>query len=210
MKYIKFIVGVIFFSFGLIYSQDVADIIEQVQDKYEDTDFLSAVFKQVEVFKLTGSQSELSGKIYISHGKKYRFESEEQTVVTDGDTIWAYNINTNQVIVDKVRENSGALLPRDLLYKYPKEYYSTLLKTIDGQDRVFLIKLEPKENVYGYLKSIKIWVEEDSWLINKIESTDLRDTKTTFELSSINTKKELPDSFFIYEAPQGVEIMDRR
>jgi chaperone LolA len=190
---------------------DVNDIIEEVQDRYDDIDYLSARFSQIETFELTGAQSQLSGKIYIAGGEKYRFESEEQTIITDGDNLWAYNVNSEQVIIDKVKENSGALLPRDLLYKYPKEYYSTLIRT-EGKNNtdIYVIKLEPRENVFGYLKSIKIWVNGESWLIEQIETTDLRNTKTKFIISNIDTKTELKDTFFQFEAPKNVQVMDRR
>jgi chaperone LolA len=190
---------------------DVNDIIEEVQDRYDDIDYLSAQFSQIETFELTGAQSQLSGKIYIAGGEKYRFESEEQTIITDGDNLWAYNVNSEQVIIDKVKENSGALLPRDLLYKYPKEYYSTLIRTEKKNNTdIYVVKLEPRENVFGYLKSIKIWVNGESWLIEQIETTDLRNTKTKFIISNIDTKTELKDTFFQFEAPKNAQVMDRR
>jgi len=80
-----------------------------------------------------------------------------------GETVWTYNAISKQFIIDRVRKNSGALLPRDMLFKYPKEYYSTLLREeeINGND-FFVIKLDPKENAHGFIKSMKIWVDADA------------------------------------------------
>ena len=79
MKIITF-AAIILMTFLFTYAQDVEDIIENVQDKYEDIDDLTATFKQIESFKLTGSTSETVGKIYIKEGVKYRFESENQVI----------------------------------------------------------------------------------------------------------------------------------
>lgn len=194
-----------------IFGQDVNDIIGDVQDTYDEIDNFSAVFKRVETFKITGSQTETLGKIYISDGEKYRFESDGQVIVTDGENVWAYSARSNQVIIDKIKENSAALLPRDLLFKYPKKYYATLLKTeMTGKKKIFVIKLDPKEDTHGYVKSIKLWVEEDTWLIQKIEATDLRGNITAFEITKINTKTKIPASHFQYNPGPDTEVVDRR
>jgi len=74
MKYYKILILVFFIFIIRAAAEDVNDIIENVQETYEDMDFLSATFKQIETFRLTGSVSETVGKIYVSHGEKYRFE----------------------------------------------------------------------------------------------------------------------------------------
>ncbi len=192
-------------------SQDVEDIIEEVQDTYEDMDNFTASFKRVESFKLTGTVSETAGKVWIKEGTKYRFESDEQKVITDGKTVWSYNAINNQVIVDRVRTESGALLPRDMLFKYPKEYFSTLLRTEkQGGKDIFVIKLTPKGKVTGVVKSMKIWVQDDNWLIKKIEITDLNNNSTKFEISNIDISTKLSDDLFSYKDIPGVRVIDMR
>ena len=192
-------------------SQDVEDIIEEVQDTYEDMDNFTASFKRVESFKLTGTVSETAGKVWIKDGTKYRFESDEQKVITDGKTVWSYNAINNQVIVDRVRTESGALLPRDMLFKYPKEYFSTLLRTEkQGGKDIFVIKLTPKGKVTGVVKSMKIWVQDDNWLIKKIEITDLNNNSTKFEISNIDISTKLSDDLFSYKDIPGVRVIDMR
>jgi len=160
----KVLIFILFLSFTPnIIAQDIEDIIEEVQEAYDEMKDMSAVFKRVESFKLTGTISETVGKIFIKDGEKYRFESDDQTIVTNGETVWTYNAINKQVIVDRVRKNSGAMLPRDMLFKYPKEYYSTLLKKEKlGDLDIFVLKLDPRENTHGYIKSMKIWVDADA------------------------------------------------
>ncbi len=209
----KFFLNVIlilsFFQFS--FAQDVEDIIEEVQDKYDEIEDITATFKRIESFKLTGTVSETIGKIYIKDGIKYRFESEDQSIATDGETVWTYNSISKQFIIDRVRKNSGALLPRDMLFKYPKEYYSTLLREdkLNGKD-VFIVKLDPKENVHGFVKSMKIWIEDDEWLINRIEITDLNDNLSTFEISNLLIDEGLKDEFFILKATDEMNVVDMR
>ncbi len=192
-------------------SQDVEDIIDEVQDTYEDMDNFTATFKRVESFRLTGTVSETVGKVWVKDGTKYRFESEEQQIVTDGKTVWTYNAINKQVIVDRVRKESGALLPRDMLLKYPKKYYSTLIRTEKNNGKeIYVIKLTPKGKVTGVVKSMKIWVEDGSWFITKIEITDLNNNTTLFEISDIDVKAKLKDSLFTFKDIPGVRVIDMR
>ncbi len=194
-----------------LFADDAEDIIEKVQKTYDKMDNFSAAFKQIERFKITGSESETIGRIYVADGTKYRFESDDQIIVTDGKTIWTYNDISNQLLIDQVRENSGALLPRDLLFKYPKKYYATLLNEIkESGEKLYVLKLSPKEEEQGYVSAIKIWVEDDDWIIRKIETTDINGNSSTFELTEMDTKKELADSLFNFNIEEHMEVVDMR
>ena len=125
MKFLKIIV-LLSLLVSLVIAQDESDIIEEVQDLYEDIEYFSADFIQKEQFKLTGSENETKGKIYIKNGTEYRLETEDQIVVTDGKVVWSYSPHNNQVIVDNVKEGDASLLPRDMLFRYPNNYFSNL------------------------------------------------------------------------------------
>ncbi len=198
-------------TFGVLMAQNAQDIIDDVQDTYEDVDNLTTEFNQIETFKLTGSKSVTSGKIYIKDGVQYRFESEDQKIITDGKTIWTYNDITKQALIDYLRPGSGAMLPRDILFKYPKEYYATLLGTEkDKGKKIFILRLDPKEDVKSFVKSIKLWVQNKSWLIKKIETTDVNGNSTTFELTNIDIKTKLPDSLFKLKISNDMHVVDMR
>ena len=210
MKFFKIIV-LLSLLVSLVIAQDESDIIEEVQDLYEDIEYFSADFIQKEQFKLTGSENETKGKIYIKNGTEYRLETEDQIVVTDGKVVWSYSPHNNQVIVDNVKEGDASLLPRDMLFRYPKNYFSNLLKEekIDAS-KYYVLKMTPKEDVHGYIKSLKIWVNTESYLINKIEYDDLNDNTSLFQIEKMDIKSELPDSLFIFNPPPQSELIDMR
>ena len=103
------------------------------------------------------------------------------------------------------------MLPRDLLFKYPQEYYATLLDEVEynGEDH-YILKLDPKEDTHGFIKSMKIWVNGDNYLISKIEYTDFNDNTSLFKIKKIITNKSLSDSFFKFQAPEGADVIDLR
>ena len=204
------VIFIVFIFLFIANGQDVQDIIEDVQDTYDEIKNFSASFKKIEEFKLTGSVNETNGKIFIKDGTKYRFESEDQVIVTDGKTVWTYNDISKQLIIDNFRENSGALLPRDMLYKYPKEYLASLLGEEELDNKTFfVVKLDPKDNIHGFIKSMKLWIEDDEWIVRKIETVDLNGNSSTFEIFNMETKK-LNDNLFSYSPDSGIEVIDLR
>jgi chaperone LolA len=198
-------------SFSLLYAASVTKIVQKIQDKYEKIDNLSAEFVQVDQFKLTGSKSETKGKIFVKNGIKYRLETEDRTIVTDGQTVWTYSLFSNQVLVDRVKEGDGSLLPRDLLFKYPRDYYASLLDEVElNGDDYYILKLDPKEGIHGYVKTMKIWVNSDSYIITKIEYTDFNDNISYFEIKRVDIDTELANTLFQFEIGNNVEVVDLR
>ena len=195
----------------LVISDDVQDVIKKIQDKYDDLEYLSADFVQTEQFKLTGSRNETKGKIFVKDGVQYRLETEDQSVATDGTTVWTYNKFTNQVLIDRVKEGDGSLLPRDLLFKYPRDYMASLLdkEKVDGR-QYYILKLDPKEGIYGYVKSMKIWVDIKTYIISKIEYNDFNDNTSIFEIQQIDIEKKLPDGLFRFQIKEGMDVVDLR
>jgi len=196
---------------GFDYAASVTKIVQKIQDKYEKIDNLSAEFVQVDQYKLTGSMTETRGTIYVKDGVKYRLETEDRTIVTDGETVWTYSVFNNQVLVDRVKEGDGSFLPRDLLFKYPRDYFASLLDEveIDGDD-YYVIKLDPKEGIHGYVKTMKIWVNTDTYIISKIEYTDFNDNISYFEIKKVDIDTELADTLFQFKIDENVEVVDLR
>ncbi len=193
------------------WSQSAEDIVEGIQERYEDLENFAANFVQIEKFLITGAKNEISGQIYVKGGVKYRLETEDQTIVTDGITVWTYSVFNNQVLIDRAKKDDGAMLPRDLLFKYPRDYYATLLDEVEynGEDH-YILKLDPKEDTHGFIKSMKIWVNGDNYLISKIEYTDFNDNTSLFEIKKIITNKSLSDSFFKFQTPEWADVIDLR
>lgn len=209
MKYL--LVAFYIFYTPVVIAQNVVEIIKEVQDKYDELEDMQADFKQIELFKLTGSENETLGKIYIKDGEKFKFQSEDQSLITNGETVWRYNAISKQLVIDKVNKNSSALLPRDMLFKYPKEYYSTLLREEKKNNMLyFVIKLDPKENVHGFIKSLKIWVEDGEWLIHKVETTDVNGNSSLFEISNLKINQKIKDNFFSFNVEEGMNVVDMR
>jgi len=200
---------VIFLSFfvNAVYSQDAQEIIKNVQSKYNSTKDAQATYSQSVKYS-SGSTQSSSGIIYIQKEDKYRIESKNETIVTDGVTSWSYSKKKKQVVIDNYKNDGNTFSPNKFLFNYPENFYSDLdgSETVSGSD-CYVLKLSPRHK--GSVKSAKIWVDKEENLIRKI-TINSSESSTTYSLKKITLDAGLASSKFTFSPPEGVEVIDLR
>ncbi|MFQ5675982.1 MAG: outer membrane lipoprotein carrier protein LolA [bacterium] len=200
-------------SFASIHSADskrAQEIIKKVQEKYKDLKTLSADFEQEFVWELAGETQVVKGLIYLGAANHYRIETDTQTIVADGTTLWTYSEPDNQVIIDSMKKSVENPLPRDLLFQYAEEYTPSLVGEEKLDDRkTYVLSLTPKDEE-AFIKSMKIWVDETSWLTIKVVQVDINDNVNTYTIENIKEDVELQPSLFSFQIPADSEVVDLR
>ncbi len=185
-------------------------IIKNVKKQYEQLQSLQADFQQTYVWELAEETQTLHGTLQLMTGNRYRIETETQIVVTDGEVVWTYSKERNQVIIDWLKTSEENPLPKDLLFKYSEEYEPHLVgeQTLNGR-KTYVLNLVPKEEE-PFIKSMKIWVDAASWLTVKIQQTDLNDNVNTYVVKNIKQNVKLDPTLFTFTIPPDAEVVDLR
>jgi chaperone LolA len=189
---------------------NVKDVTERMQRRYEMIDDASAEFVKHVKLGFSNIEQTYAGSLFIKKPSKFRIEAENETVVTDGVTVWLYSPVNNQVIIDNYKENQNSISPENFLLNLPQNYYATLLsseKTAKGKS--VTLKLVPKDD-RAFVKSAKLFVDAGTWVVRKIAILDVNDTETTYTIKDIRLNTSLSDKKFIYTPPAGVEVVDLR
>jgi chaperone LolA len=188
----------------------VKQVTEQLHHRYEMIDDAIAQFEQHVKLGFSNIEQNFSGTLKMKKPNHYRIESEHQTIVTDGITVWAYSTANNQVLIDKYKENSNSISPEQFMLNLPENYYASLLgsgKSTSGN--VILLKLIPKDD-RSFVKSVKISVEEQGWLVRKIMIIDVNETETTYIVKDIKLNTNIKEKTFTFDTPEGAEVVDLR
>lgn len=203
-----------FLAFALITTPAAAqedltaqEIIQNVQNVYRDITDAKASFSQT-VKHSKGKAQSSSGTLYIKKENKYRIETGGQIIITDGATSWSYNPKKKQVIIDNYKEDANTFSPNKYLFQYPENFYSDLegTETLGGAE-VYVLKLKPREG--GSVRSAKLWVDKNEWLIKKITITTDEST-STYTVKNTQLNVGLGNSKFTFSPPEGVEVIDMR
>lgn len=189
--------------------ESVEDVLSKVQKKYETVHDASVNFTQHVRFGVMNTEQSFTGRFLMKKGGMYRIEGEEQTIVTDGHSVWTYSRDNHQVVVDVYRDDPKSFSPDKVLVNVPKNYYATLLPDEENKDDTAVLKLTPKDEK-SQIKWMKVWINRADWLMRKIQLQDISDNLTTYTLSDIRLNTNLQDSVFRFSPPAGVEVIDLR
>ena len=200
-----------FFVLSIVVAGDDAErTISKLQHKYDSIRDFSVVFRQDVQFGVTKAEQSFTGKLFMKKGNRYRIEMDQQTIVTDGKSVWSYNKPNNQVLIDKFKEDPNSFSPDKVLVNVPNNYSSMVIgtETIDGQE-LTVLKLNPK-NQKSHVKWMKVWVNPEKLLMKKIQVLETSDNLMTYLISEIKLNPGLADSQFQFELPPDVEVIDLR
>ena len=92
----------------------------------------------------------------------------------------------------------------------PANYYASILGyEKQSAGNIILLKLVPKDD-RSFVKSVKISVEENSWMLKKIAILDVNETETSYLVKDIKLNTNMKEKTFTFETPAGAEVVDLR
>ena len=201
---------------GLVFQQAAAqqismsELTSNMQRRYETIENVVAKFAQQVKFGFSNIEQRFTGTLIMKKPRMYRIESEHQTLVTDGTTVWAYSPVNKQVVVDKYKEKQNSISPDLFLLNLPSDYYSTLLgRETEAEKSLLTVKLVPKDD-RSFIKSVKLWIVDGTWDVRKILIVDVNETETMYVIDRLSQNTAINDSLFSFSPPAGTEIVDLR
>jgi len=200
-----------FLSTAGIGKENVQKIVKKVQSHFKEAKTAEIQFKEVNKFKLTGIESTMEGTLIFQGMEKFRLETQDQVMVSNGEIFWRYNKLQNQVLIDYAKKNQQEALFNQFLFKISDNYFAEL---VDEEKRngkkIFVINLTPKNNDQSFFTKIKVWIEDKSWSIKKIIYTDYNQNETIYEIKKIEINKKIDPKIFQFQVPEGAEVVDLR
>jgi chaperone LolA len=201
---------VVLFSLTAQAGEDTKKILSNLQKKYESLQDVTIHFKQQVVFGVTQNEQNFKGTLVVKKGNKYRIELENQTIVTDGKSVWSYSAANNQVLIDKYKEDPKSISPDKVLVNVPDRYTTTFItKEKKGDTELSVLKLVPKDKSSN-VQWMKIWADTDDWIMKKVQLQDVSDNLTTYTIEEIKYNTGVSDAQFQLETPKGAQVIDLR
>lgn len=214
MKGTFLIINVIFFLFCLFPFSEVLgvrgqEILEIIQNQYTNTFDLEANFSQEYIGKVMRQPQKGEGKVYFKKRGMLRWDYQipKQQLISDGQTLWFYQPEENQVVVSdvsKMIKEFGFLtgegdLRRDFKLIETKEQSS-------NKEGNLILELIPRET-HPSLTKVVLTVDKRTYLVIQTDIFDGLGNVTRTRFSEIRTNVKLPNTLFQFVIPAGVEIL---
>ena len=191
-------------------SDDPQETLSNVRKKYESIRDAELRFTERTRFPESSLEQRTRGTLYLKKEHKYRIETDDQTVVTDGETVWSYSPANRQVLIDRFKLTDRSFSPERILGGATDEYAAAVTgREKAGNAECIVLKLTPRGEG-SLVSSMRLWVDPSDWLVRMAEMTDVNGKVTTYTVSDIKLNPGLSDSRFVMQIPEGAEVVDMR
>jgi outer membrane lipoprotein carrier protein len=195
-----------FCAFGESLSPD--EIMDRLEARY-NVQGIFVRFHQTSTLKALDITDTADGQIYIRQPGCMRWEyeiPEKQSIITDGETVWLYRPDDNQVMTEPAEtffgEGKGGAFLADMTLI--RKYFSVALEAEDPAG-YYVLKLTP-DPPSGDIQSVTLNVSRENFSVLQVvtENNYGDETRLTFEAPEFG--RELDDELFSFTPPEGAEI----
>lgn len=187
-----------------------AKIIQNVEKKLDSAKSIRVVFKQTYIWELTGEEQSIEGELVLQGDDRFHVTTEDQIIVSDGQTLWTYSKPSQRVLIDRLSDSDNTLLPRQILFQYTRSYATRMVgeEVISGKTCAVVMLTE--ESGDAFFPEVTVWIEQDTWIPRKVEQVDINDNRTIYELNSVQFDLPMDASIFEFVIPEDTEVIDMR
>ena len=180
---------------------------EDLQQKLNGFQTMKAQFSQI-VKAGKRSLSTSQGSMALSRPGKFRWQTNDplkQVIVADGQKLWVYDVDLEQVTVKKQGKSlhgTAALFLSGYSDTVTRDF--TVVKTEQGTRQIYKLQaLSPKET---YQKLMLSFVGAE---LRAIEFYDQLGQHTLVDFNQVKNNPTLAASLFKFSPPKGVDVVEQ-
>lgn len=185
-------------------------ILNALTAKTESYTSIRAEFTYKMVNEEAGIDESTAG-ILLVMGEKYNLDISGQMVFCDGETMWTYIVDAEEVQVNSVEDAEGAISPNKLLSSYNEDYRSKFISEdfLYGTS-VNIIDLTPVEGKSYYKVRLIIDKAKDQLLDFTI--FDKNGSTYSYVITAFTPNVEVTEDMFHFNSADypGIDVIDMR
>ena len=187
---------------------DLKQVLSRLQRHYRDTNSFSAKFNE-EITTVGAPKRQRNGTVSFRKPGRMRWEfaaPEVQTIVSDGETLYSYDPELNQVVETPLKQALKSSSATSFLLgmgNINRDFKAAFANSIASDGLVHLL-LDSKAGGY----KIEIGLDPKTYNLMTLTLTDQLGDVTKVDFSDIHNNVELPDSTFAFKTPAGADIVN--
>lgn len=190
-------------------SDTIDTIVAGVETRYNVPGF-TADFDQESILKAMAVTDTASGRMMVRQPGKMRWEylvPDPQTIITDGNDLWVYRPEENQVMVGKAPAlfggGKGAGFLSDI--KTIRKNFQITLEPSDDLD-LFRLKLVPNRSTVD-LMALYLDIAQHTFDLIQITTVNVYGDETRIQLKNFDFNAAPPEALFRFEVPPGADVV---
>ncbi len=194
------------------YDPKAKEVLEQMSDKYQKISAYSADIKSSMVNEADNINETMAGEIVVKKNM-FKLKLDEQIIYNDGETVWTYLTEINEVNIDNHNAEEDNITPSKIYNAYKEGYKYLYLeeKAINNIncDVVDLVPENPKESQFFKIRMFISQKDKNlvSWIMFETSGNQYQ-----YTISNFKQNISVEDSSFKFNPSNypNVEIVDLR
>lgn len=185
-------------------------VLDEVEKVYTSAGF-SADFIQASTIKAMEITDSASGRLMVKYPGKMRWvyqSPEEQIIVSDGEHLWIYRPEDNQVLRGQASsffgDGKGAGFLSDIR-RIRDDFHITLEDIRFGE--FYSLMLVPLKKTWDLVR-INLLVSKQNYYITQVYTYNAYEDVTRIEFSNLEFNTALEPSLFEFKMPANVDILE--
>ena len=187
-------------------NKKAVQILDKMSNLYKSMVSFSSTFKYSMVNLDENIEDSFQGKIIIKE-EKYLLKIEGQEIINDGETIWTYIPELNEVNISTFESDDQEISLNNVFDLYKDGFEQNYLSEDNKHHK---IELYPEDESKSYYK-ILILINKVDFSMYNFSVFDKSNTKYVYKINEFKEEK-IDDSFFIFDSSKypDIEIIDFR
>ncbi|MGA7872090.1 MAG: outer membrane lipoprotein carrier protein LolA [Candidatus Binatus sp.] len=188
-------------------SKDLKQVLDRLQHHYRNTNSFSAKFNE-EIAAVGAPKRNRNGTVSFRKPGRMRWDfetPEKQTIVSDGETLYSYDPDLNQVVETPLKQALKSSSATSFLLGIGNINRDFKAAFASPATPTGLIDLNLDAKTGGY--KIEVGLDPKSYNLITLTLTDQLGDVTKIDFSDIRDNVELPESMFEFKAPAGADIV---
>lgn len=192
-------------------SAQPAVTLSEVQEAYQNMTGVEASFIQVMSSDLGSDSTRVEGTVLLSNNK-YRVQTPDQTVITDGTTTWIYTPADSQVVINDAADEGSTVTPETFLTASAERYTVESSTSTTRLDTPHVILTVVATDASTRFERARLWVRESDRLVTRMRATDRNGSVLDLRLHDITVNPNVlqEGSPFTFPPPKEAEVIDLR
>ena len=188
-------------------AQTVSDLV----DYFQGLSAFQARFEQLQKDARSGRTRFSSGEVWLSRPGRFRWENEqpyEQVVVSNGELLWQYDADLEQVTVSPLDQVLDAT-PLNLISGRAPLDEGFIIDRTEGPPGEIWYRLTPRQaaqdSVEDQVQTLRLGLAD-----GRLVGLELRDSlgqRTRVQFHRVRQNRPLPEALFDFHPPAGVDVI---
>ncbi len=195
---------------------DLSTVIQKVEEHYKSLTDLQAHFIQLARILSYPQDQRSEGTVYLKRDRMMRWDyetpSKDQYFIR-GDTVIYYAPDVKQARRINLSGREGIRSPLVFFegLKSAEADYTIAFNNEPGFDRSsrYILELKPRDQKKIPLRRILLFISKADFQVERVDQYDLYKNVTELYFRNNRTNQGLPDSLFVFQPPEGVEVINQ-